>query len=490
MNPNYPNTDSQPPSEPGSPAIRNEFSPPEANAGRWQPGLVEVELKSHVRRDIVRTPASANAPMAVSVTVHSEGVNEFLQRHRMIRMEPSFAAPAPMPPATAAALSARGEALPHHDNFLRLHFDPDADVQQIARDLSALPDVERAVPVPNVLPPASPFTEPLTGIPLVPANLNVPVPNPVTGFENQWYLFRCEADAAWNSPVSGAGVVVADIDFGYRVTHQDLAPNLNLALAHNSVDGSTNVSQGSGIAHGTAVMGILAGTVNDVGLTGFAFEAELWPIQSNTGSGVPQPGDPWANAIEFVRGANSAGRRKVINLEVQTGTFGNFEMVPSVNAAIRFAIASGIVVCVAAGNGNRSAELDDQNPPQPIPPTGSILVGATEFLPFQPLDNVRASFSNFGTNVVVAAPGDPNHDLTCSDTADDAYRNGFGGTSGATPKVSGTAALMLQANPRLTHNEVRDILKQTGTVVTTDAAKPVGTFLNTGAAVAQARIHP
>ena len=42
----------------------------------------------------------------------------------------------------------------------------------------------------------------------------------------------------------------------------------------------------------------------------------------------------------------------MVILEVQTSAFGNYEQVPSVNAAIKTAIASGVVVCVAAGNGD------------------------------------------------------------------------------------------------------------------------------------------
>ena len=86
---------------------------------------------------------------------------------------------------------------------------------------------------------------------------------------------------------------------------------------------------------------------------------------------------------------------------MQTGPFGNYEMVPSVNAAIRTAIAHGVVVCVAAGNGDRDAGIDDSG--NPIPETGSILVGATEYHATQ---NRRAGFSNFGARITVCAPGD------------------------------------------------------------------------------------
>ena len=89
--------------------------------------------------------------------------------------------------------------------------------------------------------------------------------------------------------------------------------------------------------------------------------------------------------------------------------------------------------------------------------------------------------------MVVAAPGDSDHDVTCGITSDDAYRNRFGGTSGATPKVSGTVALMLQVNPKLTPEEVKEIIMQTGTPVVTEPDKPVGVFLNSDAAVLAAK---
>ena len=160
---------------------------------------------------------------------------------------------------------------------------------------------------------------------------------------------------------------------------------------------------------------------------------------------------------------------------------GNYEQIPSVHRAIRAAIADDCVVCVAAGNGNRPADRTDGD--DPFDPTGSILVGATAYHETQ---NKRAWFSNFGSRVVVSAPGDPHHDLTCGQAADNAYRNGFGGTSGATPKVAGTVALMLSVNPRLTHDDIRDILSGTGSPLTEDPGKPIGVFLNAEAAVAEA----
>lgn len=399
------------------------------------------------------------------------GLDEILQRYELQRAEPSFLITEPEAIAAQAVARDRGMGTPNLGSFVTLYFPPETDTRSVAQELNQLPEVARALPVPGARPPQSPLNEPLLG------TSDQVIADPITGLENQWYIFRCRANDAW-SLASGEGVVVVDIDWGYRTSHEDLAARLDMDHAFNAFDGGTNVSFGGDVSHGTAVMGIAGGADNDLGMAGFALGASLWPVQADSGPGPALPGDAWARGIEWVRTTDSNGRRKVIILEVQTGSFGNYEMVPSVNVAIQTAIAHGVVVCVAAGNGDRDAGIDDLG--NPFPETGSILVGATEFHPNQ---NPRASFSNFSPRVVVSAPGDAFHDLTCDSSGDSAYRSGFGGTSGATPKVAGTAALMLQVNPDLTHEEIRTILNTTGTTVVTTPDKPVGTFLNAEAAV-------
>ena len=440
----------------------------------FEPGVVEVEFREGVRPRITAPTASAPSGIASPAGADLGGLNQILQRYHLERAEPSFQTSEQEADQAQALAQQRGAGVPNLVNFVTLHFPADADTQRIAQELSRLPDVERAVAVPKAIPPQTPLNEPLVG------TTDQVVLNPVTGLENQWYIHRCQANQAW-AMASGDGVVVADIDWGYRTSHQDLASRLDLSHAYNAYDGGTNVSTGGSVSHGTAVMGIAGGADNNLGMAGFAFGATLWPIQADSGPGTALGGNAWARAIDWVRTANSGGQRKVIILEVQTGSFGNYEMVPSVNAAIRTAIAHGVVVCVAAGNGDRDAGIDDSG--NPIPATGSILVGATEY---HATENRRAGFSNFGPRVVVCAPGDASHDLTCSSSSDSAYRNGFGGTSGATPKVAGAAALMLDVNPTLTHDEIRTILNATGTAVVTTAAKPVGTFLDVAAALSAA----
>jgi subtilisin family serine protease len=432
---------------------------------------VEVQFKDGVAPSIARPAAPGVAADVQSASVELGDFNRIVQAHGLQRAESTFRTPVVEADLLHAAARREGFDAPHLRSFVTLHFPQSADTPQIARELEALEDVVRAVPVPKAAPPQTPLDEPLVG-----ANDQV-VADPATGLQNQWYLFRCRVNQAW-TVASGAGVVIADIDWGFRTTHEDLASRLDLTRAFNAADGGTNVSFGTEVGHGTAVMGIAGAADNGAGMAGIAFGASLWPIQANEGPGPLLGGNPWARAIDWVRTADSGGRRKVIVLEVQTTLGGNYEQVPSVSAAIQSAIAAGIVVCVAAGNGGKDAGVDDAG--NPFPPTGSILVGATGFHPTQ---NPRAAFSNWGPHVVVSAPGDSAHDLTCSTGSDNAYRNGFGGTSGATPKVAATAALMLSVNPSLTHAQIRSVLNTTGSPVVTEAGRPVGTFLNCEAAV-------
>ena len=460
----------------GMPRFRPTSTPPETLPSlSWEPGIVEVEFQEGVRPEVTTTVTSLAPEIRSSAEANLTSLNQILQKYQLQKAEGTFNTPSEEANRAQAVAKKKGLEVPNFGNFVTLHFPSNADTQSIAKELSQLSEVERAVPIPHAIPPKTPLNEPLVG------TSEQVVLNPINGLENQWYIFRCRANEAWNRS-SGDGVVIADIDWGYRTSHQDLASRLDLSHAYNSYDGGTDVSHGSSISHGTAVMGIAGGADNDLGMAGFAFGATLWPIQANSGPGTPLGGNAWARAIEWVRTANSGSRRKVIILEVQTGSYGNYEMIPSVNAAIRTAIANNVVICVAAGNGDRDAGLDDSG--NPIPETGSILVGATAY---HATENRRAWFSNYGSQIVVSAPGDGSHDLTCNSSADDEYRNGFGGTSGATPKVAGTVALMLEVNPDLTHEEIRNILNRTGTTVITDASKPIGTFLNSEAAVREAR---
>ena len=433
------------------------------------PRIVQIELKAPLPRIAARATSHSVFRFKTGAGGQNPQLHAVLKRHSLQEAHPSFRLRHPG--------QRRRRSQSEKDNlsrFVDLHFPSAADVQAILSELRALPEVEQAMEVPEIVTSSFP-TDPLVG-----TNDQV-ARDPVLMRTYQWYLFRCRVDRAWAN-VSGKGVVIADVDGGFYLDHQDLAANVESSHTFNAVDGSKDVAVGPQ-DHGTAVLGLAAAASNGLGIAGIAFSAKLWPVQYNSGNGTPLKGMPLVNAIDWVTGEDSDGRRVVINVEAQTQPkLGNIEQIPAVAEAIRQAIDKGFVVCVAAGNGDVDAGLSDDGITR-ISATGSILVGATAY---DQTTNPRATAqggqsSNWGSRIVVSAPGDFSYDVTCGDGSRTDYIDTFGGTSGAVAKVAGAVSLMLEANPALTHNQVKSILIQTGSALNTD--KPIGVFLNAGAAV-------
>ncbi|RQP25801.1 S8 family peptidase [Piscinibacter terrae] len=450
--------------------------------------IVEVELSTPAQAAGLHAGPARDAMRLADAPGHIVDLHDVLNRYGMKATRPVFSEARmsrddarrsqDRARSGAAAAAPADASLAPLSHFVRLHFPPGTPANEVTRSLLDLEAVKKAVVVPGAAPPAAvlqpePVPDPLVGS-------ASPVVDAQTGLETQWYLHRLKIVPAW-SRSQGADVVIADIDWGFRITHDDLHEGIERTF--NAVDHGADVTQGPAVNHGTAVLSIAGARENGMGMQGVAPRATLWAIQADSGPGPALSHEAWAEALEFVAQEDSGGRRKVIILEVQTNpVLGNYEQIPSVHRAVRSAIAAGCIVCVAAGNGDRRADLDDQG--TPFEPTGSILVGATLF---DPHGNRRAGFSNFGPTVTVCAPGDPDHDLSCTAASDTSYRNRFGGTSGATPKVAGVAALMLAANPALSHDEVREILVQTGSAVVSDSGKPVGPLVDALAAVQEAQ---
>jgi subtilisin family serine protease len=443
-----------------------------------EPRIIQIELKAPLLPIGVRSKSPSPFRFKTADGQHIPGLHELLNRHALGAAHPSFRLRHP-------GQRRRRSQVEKDDlsRFVRLHFPPEADIQAILGELRLLPEVARASEDKGIRPAA------LQLDPMVGTSDQWRVIDPVTNDGFQWYIYRCGANAAWTHNVSGQNVIIADIDAGFYLGHQDLAANVDANHTYNAVDGTKDVTAGQNTAHGTGVLGIAGAAMNGVGIAGFAFNASLWPIQTDAGNNPPLFQNPVANAIDWVTGENLGGSRVIINIVVQTGVKGgNIEQDGAVNQAIRNAIGKGLVVCVAAGDGDLDAGLEDDQVTPITPATDSILVGATGY---DNILNPRATgpngeASNWGVAVTVSAPGDFDRDPTCSDAGPNMYTNTLGGTSGATPKVAGTIALMLEANPSLTHDEVKAILVRTGLPLPVQDNRPIGVFLNTNAAVAAA----
>src|SRR5213078_2129693 len=133
-------------------------------------------------------------------------------------------------------------------------------------------------------------------------------------------------------------------------------------------------SGSAGHGHGTMVAGILAALAPD---------ALIMPLRAFDDSGA-------GDAFQVGKAIRYAVRNgaQVINLSL-----GFTSDAAEVSAAIDFAVAHNVVVIAAAGNSNSS------EPQYPAAFPSVIGVGSTD------LEDVKASFSNYGQSVFVAAPG-------------------------------------------------------------------------------------
>ncbi|KNC68774.1 S8 family peptidase [Pseudoalteromonas ardens] len=307
-------------------------------------------------------------------------------------------------------------------------------------------------------------------------------------YSDQWHYFESaggiNAPAAWDKS-TGNGVVVAVLDTGYR-PHSDLNPNIlqgydmisNLSVA-NDGGGRDSDARDPGDAvsanecgythsarssswHGTHVAGTVAAVSNNgEGVAGVAYDAKVVPVRvlgkcggltSDIADGII-----WASGGSVSGVPTNANPADVINMSLG----GQGSCSSTTQSAINTARANGATIVIAAGNSNaNSANFNPGNC------SGIINVASVG------RNGGRAYYSNYGSNIDVAAPGgaqsfanDPEGILSTYNTgsntpSSDSYAYSQG-TSMAAPHVAGVAALIKQAKPSATPDEVESILKST-----------------------------
>jgi serine protease AprX len=286
----------------------------------------------------------------------------------------------------------------------------------------------------------------------------------------------------------GSGVGVAIVDSGITSWHDDLTDNGLTQRVHRFVDlvNSRPVPYDD-YGHGTHVTGIIAGNGFDSSgaRSGIAPGVHLVVMKVLDDSGRGRISTAIA-ALDFVVAHRHVLNVHVVNMSIAAGVYESYNTDPLTLAARRV-VESGVVVIAAAGNYGRTQ--DGRNTYGGITAPGNapwvLTVGASSHSgTIDRGDDTIAAFSSRGPTAIdrtakpdVVAPGVGIESL--SDPASKFYRTkaayllsgtvntsylpylSLSGTSMAAPVVSGTVALMLQANPALTPNQVKAILQYT-----------------------------
>jgi subtilisin family serine protease len=261
-----------------------------------------------------------------------------------------------------------------------------------------------------------------------------------------------------------ANVDVAVLDTGIDYTHPDLDVEARTSCTTGTC---VNNSGTDGHSHGTHVAGTIGAIDNGEGVVGVAPGARMWGVKvlSDGGSGL----ESWIIAgVDWVTARAS-------EIEVANMSLGCLCSTPALDKAITSSVEAGVVYAVAAGNNNANASsFSPASNPNVI--TVSALAdydgqaGEKGSVTCQNygLDDRKASFSNYGSTIEIAAPG------VCTLSTVPGNKYGYkSGTSMAAPHVAGAAALLaIHSNPgsKKDTETIRSTLVSTGNKVWTDTS--------------------
>ena len=258
---------------------------------------------------------------------------------------------------------------------------------------------------------------------------------------------QINADDLWADEIDGTGVNVVVLDTGIDTNHPELSGSI--VGCETFVEGTATCEDDYG--HGTHIAGMITAdgeytSPEGENAKGVAPGAGIYmyKVCGPIGAGYGCYESDMMAAME----AAVLTDAKVMSISIGGGNYKGADCDDDELAAkVNWVVAEGMTVVAAAGN-------DQFFVSSPACASGAIAVGAVD------KDGLMADFSNFGPSLDIVAPG---VDIYSSWLTADYYT--ASGTSMSTPMVSGTVALMLQADPSLTVAGIKTALYGAATVI-------------------------
>ncbi len=266
------------------------------------------------------------------------------------------------------------------------------------------------------------------------------------------------APEIWTHEIRGQGIKVGIVDTGIDPLHPDFAGRI-AQVKDLTGEGPTDNN-----GHGTHVAGIVGGSGEASGgkYRGVAPECTFYAAKVLGGDGS-------GSTSSVMAGIEWAVQQSVQVINMSLGGDGACDGTDALSVTCDAAVARGIVMCVAAGNSGPGPGTVGS----PGCARSVITIGATD------KEDQVASFSSRGPTVDGRTKPDvcfPGVNITsCRGTGTSMGRPVDGnyttasGTSMATPHATGACALLLQAKPDLTPQEIKDLFMSTAKGLGLDA---------------------
>lgn len=274
----------------------------------------------------------------------------------------------------------------------------------------------------------------------------------VSSQSTPWGISKTQATQSYTLAGNGSGTVTGVrtyvIDTGVDMKNADLNRPLHVNFIADRKNTDCN-------GHGTHVAGTLAAYDNTAAVVGMAPGAPVYGVKvlDCNGSGT---------TTSVIKGVDWVAANAILPAVANMSLGGGASQL--LDDAVRAAAGRGIVFAIAAGNSSASACNASPARIGGVGTPGVLVTAATD------VNDLEASFSNFGSCVDIWAPG----------VAVPSLKLGGGvvslsGTSMASPHVAGAAALYWARNPGATHGSVSSQLRQ--------MAQPTGTTSKDGRAI-------